>query len=124
VGHVAYLEPQRNAHKILVRKPEGNNCFEGLEIYGTIIVMRLRKIDTGPACNGGIWQRTGTSSGLLWAFKFNKMQPLFGWLRIYWLFEQNSALLHQLITTSIQNSIKQVIIIDNLLHRNNLFQFV
>jgi hypothetical protein len=65
VGHVASMVKTKNAHKILVGKPEGNNRSEYLDIHQKIILEWILGKCGENIWPGFIWLRKGTTGGLL-----------------------------------------------------------
>jgi hypothetical protein len=65
-GHVARREEDRDAHRVLVRKPEGKRPLgRPRRRWEDNIKMDLQKVD-GVVETGWSWLRIGTGGGLLW----------------------------------------------------------
>jgi hypothetical protein len=64
-GHIASTGKMRNVYKIVVGKSEGKRPLGRLGVDGNISEWMLKKQEV---CNGCIWLRTGTCSGLLWTW--------------------------------------------------------
>ena len=64
-GHVARMVEGREVHRVLVRKPEGKNHWEGPDADGRIILRWIFRKWEGVVRTGWSWLRIGTGGGHL-----------------------------------------------------------